>query len=135
MNRTGFSLAFLRVITGIIFIAHGWPKISGGVPDTAAMFGQLGIPAPTAAAWLIALLESVGGLALLLGILVGPVALLLAIHMLTGIVLVHAPIGFYVIGPGQGGMEFNLILIAALVTLALQGPGSWVIRGRKPAAV
>lgn len=134
MNRTGLSLALLRVVTGVIYIAHGWPKIMGGVPDTAAFLGQLGIPAPTAAAWFIALLESLGGLALLLGIFVAPVALLLAIHMLVGIVLVHAPMGFYVIGPGQGGMEFNLILIAALVTLALQGPGSWAVGGRKPAA-
>ena len=135
MNRTGFSLALLRVVTGIIFMAHGWPKILGGVPETAAFFGQLGIPAPTAAAWLIALLESLGGLALLLGILVTPFALLLALHMLTGIVLVHSKIGFYVLGPGQGGMEFNLILIAALITLVLQGPGSWALRGRKPATV
>jgi putative oxidoreductase len=133
MNRTGFSLALLRVVTGIIYIAHGWPKITGGVPATAAFFGQLGIPAPTAAAWFIALLESLGGLALLLGIFVTPVALLLAIHMLTGILLVHSKIGFYVLGPGQGGMEFNLILIAVLLTLVLQGPGSWAIRGQKPA--
>lgn len=53
--------------------------------------------------------------------------------MATGIALVHAPNGFYVIGPGQGGYEFNLLLIAVLLTLILAGPGVWALRGRRPA--
>lgn len=135
MNRTGYFLALLRVVTGIIYIAHGWPKISGGIPETAAGFTQLGIPAPTAAAWFIALLETVGGLALVLGIFITPIAILLAIHMTAGIILVHGANGFYVVGPGQGGYEFNLLLIAVLLTLAFAGPGRWALRGRKTATV
>lgn len=50
-------------------------------------------------------------------------ALLLAIEMLVAMALVHAPRGWYVVGPGQGGVEFVVVLIAGLLTLLLAGPG------------
>ena len=71
----------------------------------------------------IALAETLGGACLVAGLLVTPFALLLAAHMLAGIFLVHLANGFYVVGPGQGGYEFNLLLIAALLTLVLAGSG------------
>jgi putative oxidoreductase len=117
-------------VLGVIFIAHGWPKIAGGAEGTAALFANLGIPAPTLAAWGIALLETGGGLLLIVGFLVVPIAALLALHMLTGIFLVHIPNGFYVIGPGSGGYEFNLLLAAALLTLIFVGSGNWTLQDR-----
>ncbi len=123
-DRSGIGLAVLRVVTGLIFLMHGYPKLFGGIADTAGFFDSLGIPLPTIAAWGIALLETFGGLALILGLFVTPVAILFAIHMLTGIFLVHLPNGFYVVGPGQGGVAFNLLLIASMVVLILVGPGA-----------
>jgi len=124
------GLTILRVVLGVIFVAHGVPKLTGGMEGTVAYFGALGIPAPLVVAWLIALLETLGGLALLLGFLVTPVSLLLALHMLTGIVLVHAPNGFYVVGAGQGGVEFNLLLVASLLAMMFCGPGLAAIDNR-----
>ena len=129
------GLAILRVVVGVIFVAHGVPKLMGGVTATAGFFSQLGIPAAPAAAWFIALLESLGGLSLIVGFLVTPLAVLLSLHMLTGIVLVHASNGFYVIGAGQGGVEFNLLLIAALVAILLAGPGLAAVDARRGAEV
>jgi putative oxidoreductase len=126
------GLAILRVVVGVIFIAHGTPKLfAGGMEGTAGFFGSLGIPFPLVAAWLVALLEFLGGLSLVGGLLVTPVSLLLAIHMLAGIVLVHAQNGFYVVGPGSGGIEFNLLLIASLLVLVFGGPGIAAIDGRR----
>jgi len=127
----GLGLAFLRVVVGIIFAAHGVPKLAGGIEATATFFGSLGIPAPTFAAWAIAVLETAGGLLLVVGFLVVPVALLLVIHMTVGIFLVHLPNGFYVIGSGQEGIEFNLLLIAALVALVFAGPGAGALDARR----
>lgn len=135
--KTGLNpelgLVILRIVVGIIFVAHGIPKLTGGIEATADMFGSLSIPAPVIAAWLIALLESLGGLMLIVGFFVTPVALLLSIHMLVGIILVHAPNGFYVIGSGQGGVEFSLLLIASLLALVLCGPGLAAIDNRNAA--
>lgn len=127
----GLGLAFLRVIVGITFIAHGVPKLTGGMEGTAAFFGSLGIPAPTLAAWAIALLETGGGILLVVGFLVTPIAILLAVHMTVGIFLVHIPNGFYVIGPGQNGVELNLLLVAALATLVFAGPGAGALDARR----
>ncbi len=100
------GLAILRVVVGVIFIAHGAPKIFGGMEGTAGFFGSLGIPLPIVAAWMISLLEFLGGIALIAGFLVTPIALLLTTHMLIGILLVHAANGFYVVGPeAQGGVS------------------------------
>lgn len=113
----------LRVVIGVVFMAHGAPKLFGGVGSTGEMLAGLGIPFPGLFAWAVTLLEFFGGLALIVGLLVAPVAVLLCVHMLMGIVLVHAANGFFVIDYGTGGVELNLVLIAGLLALLLGGPG------------
>lgn len=130
-RTTPLGLAILRLAVGTIFITHGIPKLFGGIGSTAGFFGQLGIPLPTVTAWTVTMLEVGGGLLLVLGALVTPVAALFVVHMLTGIALVHAANGWFVIGPGQGGAEFNVLLAVASLTLILGGPGSFAL-GRTP---
>jgi len=89
------------------------------------------MPAPVLAAWLVALLETIGGLLLIIGFLVTPAALLLVGHMLLGIVLVHSSNGWYVIERGQGGVEFSVILIASLLMLVFGGSGTASLDARK----
>lgn len=118
------GLLILRAVVGVIFVAHGWPKLMNGASGTAQFFGQVGIPLPGLSAWIVTLLEVLGGLALVAGAFVAVVSALLVVHMTLGILLVHLPNGFYVVGPGQGGVEFNLLLIASLLTLILVGSGT-----------
>lgn len=133
MTRSAFAHAVLRILVGGIYVMHGYPKLFGGIDATAGFLGQLGFPIPFVLAWFVALLETVGGLLLVFGLLVTPLALLFIVEMSLGIALVHLPNGFYVIGRGQGGVEFNLLLIAALLVLLLAGPGAWAIGGPKKA--
>ncbi|MFQ5690645.1 MAG: DoxX family protein [Gemmatimonadota bacterium] len=122
----GLGLALLRVVLGVTFVTHGTPKLFGGVGGVAEFLAGLGVPAPTLAAWLLASLESFGGILLILGLLVTPVALLLLVEMAMGILLVHGQAGWYVIGPEArppGGVEFNVVLIASLLALVFAGPG------------
>jgi len=116
------GLTILRIVLGVIFVAHGWPKI-GSIEGTAAFLGGVGIPAPLIAAWLVTILELGGGILLLAGFLVTPVALFLTAHMFLGIVTVHAAKGFYVVERGSGGIEFNLLMAASLLMLVFGGPG------------
>ncbi len=121
----------LRIVLGLIFVAHGGAKLFGGVGGTVAFFGSLGIPLPFLAAWVIILLEFVGGMFLIVGLFVLPTAILLAVHMVVGIILVHIPNGFFVIGPdAAGGYEFNLLLIAGLLSVLLGGPGYATVDSR-----
>lgn len=126
----GLGLALLRIVVGIVFIAHGWPKLAGGMEGTAGYFGSLGIPAAGLAAWFIALLETFGGALLAVGLFVTPLAALFIAHMVTGIFLAHLSYGFYVIGPGAGGYELNLLLAASALTLILAGGGRWALQDR-----
>ena len=118
------GLTILRVVLGVIFIAHGAPSIFGGMEGTIALLESQGIPVPTLTAWFISLLGFVGGMCLIAGFLVTPVALLLVVYMMLGIILVHAARGFYVLGPNaNGGIEYNLLLAASLLMLVFGGPG------------
>lgn len=118
------GLLVLRVVLGLVLLTHGWPKlIGGGATATADFFGQIGIPAPELAAWFVTLLEFFGGLALIAGLFVPILAALFALELTLGILLVHVDRGWYVVGPGARGTEFNVVMIAGLLALMLVGSG------------
>lgn len=124
--------AILRVALGVVYVTHGSHKLFGsGVGSVAEAFAGLGIPLETFFAWLVTILEVGGGLALILGWMTSAVALLFVIEMGLGIILVHASSGWFVVGPGQGGTEYNVVLIAGLLALILSGPGAAAVDRRR----
>jgi len=126
------GLAILRVVVGVIFIAHGAPRIFGGMHETVAYLASLGVPFPVVVGWTAGLLEFGGGIALIAGFLVTPLCLLLALRMMADIVVVRAARGFYVVGPeANGGLEYALLLLAALLMLVFGGPGLAALDSRK----
>jgi putative oxidoreductase len=131
-SKSAVALAFLRVVVAAVFITHGWPKLfEGGVHGLAQMLDGRGFPVAIAWAWFVTLLETVGGLLLALGLFTRPLALLFAVEMAVAIILVHWPNGWYV---SEGGMEFNVLLIAASLVLAFVGPGAWALERRSRTA-
>jgi putative oxidoreductase len=121
----------LRVPLGIIFIAHGARSLFGwwggaGFPATIGAFeSKLGIAPPLAA--LALLVELIGGILVLVGLLTRAAALGLAVSMVVAIVMVHLPNGFFMnweLVAGRGhGIEMNLALLGMSIALVLSGPG------------
>jgi putative oxidoreductase len=129
----------LRIIIGIGFIYHGFPKLFDGGHRLGftGMVENIGVPAAGLAAWVVGLVEFFGGLMLIAGAFVAVVTALQIIIMLVALFGVHLSNGFnfmHVIGQtdtgpvfGMPGYEVNLLYIAALLALLLLGPSQWSV--------
>ena len=136
---TRWALLPLRLLIGFGFAAHGYAKLSKGPDGFAVILQTLGVPAPELMAWLTALGELFGGLALMAGALVPIVSVPLAIIMLVAMFTIHLPYGFSSIklmaltanGPEFGipGYEVNLLYLVGLLTLVLGGAGPLSVDG------
>lgn len=127
-----YGPAVLRLAIGAIFVAHGAQKLfgvwgGGGIDGTTAFFTQLGLSPAMPLAIVAGVVEFVGGLMLIGGALTLFASLALTIDMLVAVWKVHLAGGFFL----PAGYEFNLALIAALVSLMLTGPGALSIDGQR----
>lgn len=127
----GYGALALRVPVGVILAAHGAQKLFGwfggyGLAGTAQWLESIGLAPGLLMALLAGGAEFFGGLALLLGLLTRPAALVAAFTMLVAIVSVHIGNGLFM---ANNGYEFALALLAASVALALQGAGRLSLDG------
>jgi len=119
-----YGILFLRLIVGATIAAHGAQKLFGwfgghGPRGTAGFFGSLGFRAPLAMALMAGLAES-SGLFFAAGFLTPVAALAMASVMVVAIGSVHWRNGFWA---GNGGYEYNLVILAVCAALILAGPG------------
>ena len=131
---SNYSPLPIRLILGFGLIYHGWPKLGGGHDGFVGMLTGIGVPAPGLMAYVLGIVETLGGLALIAGAFVAIVSIPLIINMLVALFTVHLPNGFSfmnVTGMGPEGMEFgmpgyevNLLYIAGLAALMLMGAGA-----------
>jgi putative oxidoreductase len=115
-------LLILRFVNGLIFIAHGWEKLSdlGGFERGLA---ELGVPAAGILGTVVVLSETIGGLCLISGLLCRLAALSHCVIMVVAILLVHTP---WLYGlTGERGMQFPLSLFAGSLVLLFTGAGAY----------
>ena len=123
-----YGLAILRVVLGIAMIVHGWAKLSGGVDNVAGFFGEtLGIPAPALMAWVVTIVELVGGILLVVGFLTQIAGILIALDMLGAILFAFLLRGAPFIENGAITWEKEAVFAAAALCIALAGPGAWSV--------
>jgi len=107
----------LRAALGVIFFAHGLKKFKGGIPGVADFLESLGFKPKLFWAWVLTLVEMVGGLFLFFGFLTQFSAFLLAIVMIVAILKVDLKKGLI------NGYELDLALLGGAIALMLLGSG------------
>ena len=116
----GWALLVMRLIVGVIFVAHGYQKIGLGMDQVAGFFRSTGIIFPLFFAYFITYLELIGGILLILGLFTHLIAKLFVIEMLVAFLMVHVSKGLFV---NQGGFEYVAVLFGAAMVIMVFGPG------------
>lgn len=112
-------LSVLRIVAALIFIAHGTQKLFGFPAPPAS-----GLPATFTLFWFGAILETFGGLLLLLGLFTRPVAFVLAGEMAVAYWMFHAPRNLY---PVLNGGDAAILYCFVFLYLFAAGPGPWSV--------
>jgi putative oxidoreductase len=121
-------LLVARILLMVLFVLFGWSKLTG-FPGTAGMMAALGLPFPTAAAVIAVVCEFFVGIAVVLGFLTRPLALLLALYTLATALIGH----HYWTLTGPEHMENmvnfykNISITGGLLLLGLTGPGKYSV--------
>jgi putative oxidoreductase len=123
------GLLLIRLVVGLTMAGHGAQKLFGwfggyGPKGTGGFFEQIGIKPGVAMAVLAGLGELAGGLLFAAGLLTPVASALIVVIMLVAIVKLHVKNGFWV---SANGFEYNLVLIAIAVGVALIGPGAYSV--------
>lgn len=113
----------LRVVLGIIFVVHGYPKLFKAFSQTIKFFESIGIKPAKFWVLIVGISEFFGGIFLLTGFLTQISAGLIAIVRL---VAIYVKVRKFKKGLIDG-YEFDLILLAAALALILLGPGAFSI--------
>jgi putative oxidoreductase len=116
-----------RILLSVIFILSGFAKLTS-IAGTAGYFGSLGLPVPTVTAVVVALIELVGGIAVLVGFQTRIAALILAIFTIATAFVAHmnwADMGQMI------NFQKNLAIAGGFLVLAAFGPGALSIDARR----
>lgn len=122
--RVGATL--LRLAVASVFVIHGVTRVMNGtVGGFGGFIESWGFPAGAVVAWAITVIEVLGGVSLAVGYGVRTLAAWFILQISTGIVMVHAANGWFVVGAGRNGVEYSVLIIASLLAVGLTDPISY----------
>jgi putative oxidoreductase len=121
-------LLVARILMMLLFVIFGWEKLTE-FQGTVGYFGKIGVPMPAFATLIAVVMEFFVGLALILGVLTRPLAIVLAVYTLGTALLGHH---FWTMsGMDRVGAEINFFknisIIAGLLLLYLTGAGKYSV--------
>ena len=136
-NRgTDLGLLLLRLAVGGVIFAHGVQHVFGlwggvGLPGLTEALTTFGFRDVAVLVWVTALVELLGGAAVVLGLFT-PLAAAGLLALMVNAVLLKAVNGFFIAGPpGAGAVELEVVLGLGAAALVLTGAGRIALdRGR-----
>ncbi|MBB1430521.1 DoxX family protein [Pseudoalteromonas sp. SG43-4] len=126
-SKAGVAALILRVPVGLILAAHGAQKLFAwfggyGLEGTGQWMASIGLEPGYWLAMMAGSAEFFGGIALAIGLLTRPAAVVTAFTMLIAIFSVHISNGLFI---ANNGYEYALTLLVVTLVLAIQGAGSF----------
>jgi putative oxidoreductase len=118
MMRT-YGTLVARIFLGLLFLVSGYGKFSGGVQGFSEHIPEM-LPFPLLFAWVVVLLEIVGGAMLIVGYRVGLASGALVVFLVLTVLLVHNPL---VDGAQLSKALNNFALMAGMLYVMAYGPG------------
>jgi putative oxidoreductase len=117
------GLLILRVMVGIVMVAHGYNHIfrGGKIAGTGRWFESLGMKPGILHAWLASLTELGAGAMLIVGLLTPLAAAGVVGVMLVALITNHIKNGFFIFRPGEG---YEYVLTLCMVGLAIGAVGA-----------
>lgn len=121
MDRIITPTLVLRITLAAVFFMHGIFSIFTGAVNNfgnhlnEAGFAPIGLPL----AWMIKLSHVACAVLLILNRYIRVAAVITIPILVAGIIMIHAAEGWFVVGPGRNGVEYNVLLIGVLAYLAI----------------
>lgn len=116
-----------RILLSSMYIMAGYSKLTD-IAGTAGWFGSIGLPAPTATAVVVGLVELIGGLAILVGFQTRIAAIVLAIFTIAATLIAHmnfADMTQFLF------FQKNFCIVGGFLVLAAAGAGAYSIDARR----
>lgn len=118
-HRASSGLDVVRLMAALAMLLHGLMRIRlGAVTGFGEFFTGIGLPFGVVFAYAVTTFEVVGALALFARRAVVPVCAGFIVVLTAGVIFVHGPEGWWVVGAGRNGAEYSVLLIACFVGLA-----------------
>jgi len=118
----------LRFIMSIILLTHCVPSFfNNGVNDFGNLYlNQIGFaPFGLLLAWIIKLSHLFAAICFLWNKMIKWASIVTIVTLVMGIILIHYQEGWYVVGAGRNGMEFNVLMIFVLLTFIFSKNSNW----------
>ncbi len=114
------GLLLARLVFGAVMVYHGWTRWQSGVSTQAEYLAQYGLPEPLLFAWGAVVLEVLGGVMLILGILTPAVAGLFVVEFTMVVLWIRWRNGLAVL---SNGYEYSSVLAVLALLLTVFGSG------------
>lgn len=110
----------LRWSVAIVLLTHSLPGMfDNGINDFGNLYlNQVGFaPFGVLLAWVIKLSHVIAAILLMLNKFIKPAAIITILVLIAGIIMVHFKEGWFVVGGGRNGVEYNFLLICVLLAI------------------
>jgi putative oxidoreductase len=115
INSKDLALSFVRIAVAGNMLIHGISRtVTGGVTGFDGYLTSLGFPPYTA--YLITAFELIAAILIMINRWTSILSIFFCIELIAGIILVHGPEGWFVVGHGRNGSEYSVLLLICFIS-------------------